>query len=61
MYLLLPLTKGHLSHVATISWQIAVALLERDYCICTTATIAAATNTITIIANLNYSRYSMSI
>ncbi len=22
MYLLLPLTKGHLSHVATFSWQI---------------------------------------
>ena len=51
MYLLLPLTKGHLSNVATISWQIAVALLERDYCICTTATVAGGTTAITIIAN----------
>ncbi len=59
MYLLFPLTKGHLSNVATISWQIAVALLERDYCIFTTATIAAATTTITIIASYNYPRHSI--
>ena len=28
---LIPLTKGHLSNVAKISWQIGVALLEGDY------------------------------
>ncbi len=34
MYSLLPLTKGHLPNVATISWQIMLPyLLERDYCI----------------------------
>ena len=33
MHLLLPLAKGHLSNVATISWQIGGALLEGDYCI----------------------------
>ncbi len=30
---LLPLAKGHLSNVTTISWHIRMALLERDYCI----------------------------
>ncbi len=28
MYLLLPLTKGHLSNVATISWQLKCGLIR---------------------------------